>query len=72
MGVVDGDAQIPYKPAAAATKKANADHWIDRDPELKCFLPGIPRAMYLPYPFQIVQSTNKIQMAYVWRQKRTR
>lgn len=66
VGVVDGDGQIPYKPAAAATKKANADHWIDRDPELKCFLPGIPRAMYLPYPFQIVQSTNKIQMAYVF------
>jgi hypothetical protein len=64
LGVVQGDGEIPYKPEAAATKKENAEHWIDRDPELKCYLPGIPRAMYMPYPFQIVQSTNKIQMAY--------
>jgi len=63
-GVVQGDGQIPYTPEAAAIKKENAEHWIDRDPELKCYLPGIPRAMYMPYPFQIVQSTNKIQMAY--------
>ena len=66
LGVVEGDGQIPYKPEAAATKKENADNWIDRDPELKCYLPGIPRAMYMPYPFQIVQSTNKIQMAYTF------
>src|SRR5438128_7496291 len=64
LGVVEGDGQIPYKPEAAAQKQENAEHWIDRDPELKCYLPGIPRAMYMPYPFQIVQSTNKIQMAY--------
>ncbi len=64
IGVVQGDGQIPYTPEAAAIKKENAEHWIDRDPELKCYLPGIPRAMYMPYPFQVVQSTNKIQMAY--------
>jgi hypothetical protein len=64
LGVVDGDGQIPYTPAAAAIKKENGEHWIDRDPELKCYLPGVPRAMYMPYPFQIFQSTNKIQMAY--------
>jgi len=64
IGVVQGDGKIPYKPEALAKKKENADHWIDRDPELKCYLPGIPRAMYMPYPFQIIQSTNKIQMAY--------
>ena len=66
IGVVDGDGQIPYTPEAAATKQENAANWIDRDPELKCYLPGIPRAMYMPYPFQIVQSTNKIQMAYAF------
>ena len=64
LGVVQGDGEIPYKPEALAKKKENAEHWIDRDPELKCFLPGIPRAMYLPYPFQIVQSTNKVEMLY--------
>jgi hypothetical protein len=66
LGVVEGDGQIPYTPEAAAIKKENAGHWIDRDPELKCYLPGIPRAMYMPYPFQIVQSTNKINMAYAF------
>src|SRR5438309_3331329 len=64
LGVVQGDGQIPYKPEALAQKKENAEHWIDRDPELKCYLPGIPRAMYMPYPFQITQSTDKIHMAY--------
>ena len=66
LGVVLGDGQIPYKPEAAAKKQENVAHWIDRDPELKCYLPGIPRATYMPYPFQIVQSTNKIQMAYTF------
>ena len=66
LGVVDGDGQIPYKPEALAKKKDNAEHWLDRDPELKCYLPGIPRAMYLPYPFQIVQGTNKIEMAFAF------
>jgi hypothetical protein len=66
LGVVTGDGEIPYKPEAAALKKENGANWIDRDPELKCYLPGIPRAMYMPYPFQIVQSTNKIQMAYTF------
>ena len=65
-GVVDGDGQIPYKSEAAMTKKENGENWIDRDPELKCYLPGIPRAMYMPYPFQIVQGTNKIQMAFTF------
>jgi hypothetical protein len=64
LGVVQGDGQIPYKPEALLIKKENAEHWIDRDPELKCYLPGIPRAMYMPYPFQITQSTNKIHVAY--------
>jgi hypothetical protein len=66
LGVVDGDGQIPYTPEAAAIRKENAEHWIDRDPELKCYLPGIPRAMYMPYPFQIVQGTNKINIAFAF------
>ena len=66
LGVVEDDGEIPYKPEAAAMKKENRANWIDRDPELKCYLPGIPRAMYMPYPFRIVQSTNKIQMAFTF------
>ena len=66
LGVVQGDGEIPYTPDALAMKTQNAEHWIDRDPELKCYLPGIPRAMYMPYPFEITQSTNKIHMAYAF------
>ena len=63
QGVVEGDT-IPYQPWAAQRKKENQEHWIDRDPELKCFEPGLPRAMYMPYPFQIIQSATKMQMIY--------
>jgi hypothetical protein len=66
VGVVEGDGKIPYTPEAAKIKTENGEHWIDRDPELKCYLPGIPRAMYMPYPFQIVQSTNKVQIAFAF------
>ena len=61
--VVDGN-EIPYQPWAAAKKKENAEHWLERDPELKCFMPGVPRATYMPYPFQILQGTSKIAIAY--------
>jgi hypothetical protein len=64
LGVVQGDGHIPYTPEALKVKQENADHWVDRDPELKCYLPGIPRAMYMPYPFEITQSTNKVHMAF--------
>jgi hypothetical protein len=65
LGVVQGDGKIPYTPAALALKNRNIENWIDRDPELKCYLPGIPRAMYMKdHPFEITQSTNKIHMAY--------
>jgi hypothetical protein len=62
-GVVEGN-EIPYQPWAAAKKKENAEHWLERDPEIKCFMPGVPRATYMPYPFQILQGTDKILIAY--------
>ena len=63
MGVVEGG-EIPYQPWAAARKKENLEHWVDRDPELKCFQPGVPRAMYMPHPFQIIQSATKVMMVF--------
>jgi hypothetical protein len=63
LGVVEGN-DIPYLPAAAAKKKENGENWLTRDPEIKCYMPGIPRATYMPYPFQIVQSQDTILMAY--------
>jgi hypothetical protein len=63
IGFVEGG-EIPYLPAALATRKANFDHRFTNDPEIKCYMPGIPRATYMPYPFQIVQSTKYVLMAY--------
>src|SRR6266516_32129 len=63
LGLVDGD-EIPYLPAAAAQKKENQANWVKLDPEVKCFLPGVPRATYLPYPFQVVQSQQNILISY--------
>ena len=62
-GVVEGN-EIPYQPWTAARKKENAEHWLERDPEIKCFMPGVPRATYMPYPFQILQGVDKIVIAY--------
>jgi hypothetical protein len=61
-GVVEGN-EIPYLPAAAAKKKDNAENWLARDPEIRCYLPGVPRVMYMPYPIQIVQGRDTILMA---------
>jgi len=63
LGVVEGG-EIPYLPAMAAKKKENQANWVKLDPEVKCYLPGVPRATYLPYPFQIVQSQNTILISY--------
>src|ERR1019366_1842953 len=61
LGIVEGE-EIPYQPWAAARKKENLEHWLDRDPEIKCFQPGVPRGMYMPYPFQIIQSATQGQL----------
>jgi len=61
-GVVEGG-EIPYLPAA---KKQKAENFAHRtmDPEIKCYLPGVPRAAYMPYPFQIFHSEKAIFFAY--------
>jgi hypothetical protein len=47
-----------------ARKRENYLNRWTLDPEVKCFMPGIPRANYMPYPFQIVQGTANIAFAY--------
>jgi hypothetical protein len=65
IGVVEGN-EIPYKPEALAKRNQNAEKWLTADPEIKCFMPGVPRATYMPYPFQIVQAgaSTDILMTY--------
>src|SRR5262252_3295618 len=63
LGVVEGGA-IPYLPEAAAKKKQNFENRLTLDPEIKCYLPGVPRATYMPQPFQIVQSPQHIMILH--------
>ena len=63
LGIVEGGA-LPYRFEAAAQKQRNFENRHTDDPEAKCYLPGVPRATYMPFPFQIVQGTNKILVAY--------
>jgi len=62
-GVIVEDS-IPYKKAALAKKLDNQNNWLEKDPEIKCYLPGIPRANYMPYPFQIAQSEQALLFSY--------
>lgn len=63
LGVVEGG-EIPYQPWAAKKKQENLEKWWELDPAVKCFMPGVPRATYLPFPFQIVQTPEHILIAY--------
>jgi len=63
LGVVEGD-EIPYQPWAAAKQKENFANRATADPESKCFLPGVPRIMYMPYPFQIFQTASHVAITY--------
>ena len=63
LGVVEGN-ELPYKPEALAQKAANFKNRATEDTESKCFLPGVPRIMYMPHPFQIVQTPRTIMMLF--------
>ncbi len=64
LGVIVGGGTIPYTADARALKDENAASWIERDPEVKCNMPGVPRATYIPMPFQVVQSEKDFFIAY--------
>ena len=63
MSVVEGGT-IPYKPEALAQRNLNRASWSELDPVVKCYIPGIPRATYMPFPLQILQSESKVFIAY--------
>jgi hypothetical protein len=62
-GVVEGD-ELPYTAEGLKKKQENQEQWLTRDPEIKCYLPGVPRATYMPFPFQIIQSSAATFIAY--------
>ena len=62
LGVVDGE--IPYRPEALAKKNENYANRMKLDPEIMCYLPGVPRATYMPYPFQILQGPRHVMIVH--------
>ena len=78
LGIVEGGS-IPYKPEALAKKQENFKNRMvvkvtndprrfdTGDPELQCYRPGVPRANYMPFPFQIFQNREQILMVYEYK-----
>ena len=62
--IVDNNGTIPYTPEGLKERQENQAGWPKSDPEAKCYMPGLPRATYMPYPFQIVQGENDILFMY--------
>jgi hypothetical protein len=58
------DGKIPYKPEALEKRNQNFEKRAAADPLNKCFLPGLPRINYMPYPFQIFQTPKYVLMAF--------
>jgi len=60
----------PLKPEAAKVYEAHKKQWkagdLSFDPTAKCISPGLPRMLYLPYPFEIVQGPKKLMYLFEW------
>lgn len=65
LSVVEGG-KIPYQDWALEKRAENRENWLKLDPGVKCYMPGIPRATYMPHPFQILQSDRSVFFAYEW------
>jgi hypothetical protein len=63
QGIVKGN-DIPYLPDALAKRRQNFTRRLTDDPEAKCYMVGVPRITYMPYPFQIVQTPRQVTILY--------
>ncbi len=63
LGIVEGG-EIPYQAWALEERNENVKSWLKLDPVVKCYMPGVPRATYMPFPLQIVQTPEHILIAY--------
>jgi hypothetical protein len=64
QSLLKGGGTIPYLPEALKMRDENKSKWPEADPEAKCYMPGIPRATYQNFPFQIFQGDGDLLMAY--------
>jgi hypothetical protein len=58
------DGRIPYQPSAAAKRAENFKNRASADPVNKCYLPGVPRITYMPFPLQIFQTPEFVAITY--------
>ena len=63
-GASPGSSQVRGRAEAKAKRDENRADWLNRDPEIKCYLPGVPRANYMSFPLQIIQGGNETLIAY--------
>jgi hypothetical protein len=59
-------AEIPYQPWAAAKRAENFQNRHKADPLAQCYMPGVPRIMYLDFPFQIFQTPQAVAVTFEW------
>jgi hypothetical protein len=62
--IVDNNGAIPYTPDGLKKRQENRAGWPKSDPEARCYMPGLPRATYMPHPFQIVQGEKDLLFMY--------
>lgn len=63
QGIVEGN-ELPYLPAALAQREENYRNRLTADPEANCYMVGVPRITYMPYPFQIMQTAEQVTILY--------
>jgi|TARA_Y100000994_G_scaffold240527_1_gene235329 hypothetical protein len=78
FGIVEGN-ELPYQEWAVSEQQRNHENrtvvtaandptrFDTGDPELLCFRAGVPRANYMPYPFQIFQTPEQILIVYEYK-----
>jgi hypothetical protein len=64
-GVVEGGA-IPYQEWALKKRDENYANRYTADPLASCFMPGVPRIMYMEHPYQIFQTRDHVAITFEW------
>ena len=63
VGIVEGD-EIPYLPEAKKKQLENQANWLDRDPEIKCYLPACRAPTTCRSRFRSCTATRRSFSAY--------
>jgi hypothetical protein len=56
--------ELPYRANALEKRRENYVNRLTADPEVNCYMVGVPRITYMPYPFQIAQTPEQLTILY--------